>query len=69
MVKEIRLLRQQMDLLTEKSKKPLPEHECEYAFAMAEVGKELFKRESISIMFSVALCYFVMCVTKLKTET
>lgn len=69
MVKEIRLLRQQMDLLAEKSNDPLPEHDCDYAYAMTEISKEILKRESFSVMYLVALGYLLMCFTKLKTET
>lgn len=64
MVKEIRLLRQQMDLLAEKSNDPLPEHDCDYAYAMAEISKEILKRESFSVMYLVALGYLIMCFTK-----
>lgn len=64
MVKEIRLLRQQMDLLAEKSNDPLPEHDCDYAYAMTEISKEILKRESFSVMYLVALGYLLMCFTK-----
>ena len=47
--KRKRLLFEQMEMLSKKSKEALPEHECDYAHAMVEIEKVLLKPHPIFI--------------------
>ena len=58
-------LQQQMDNLSELSKTPLPEHECDYAYAMVEIDRELSKTHPIFItIIGCILIYFSFCLFK-----
>lgn len=54
MIRTKKLLRQQLLQLSEESENPTPEHECDYAYAMVAVSRELFK---YSWFFFVILCF------------
>ena len=47
--KRKRLLFEQMEMLSKKSKEALPEHECDYAHVMVEIEKVLLKPHPIFI--------------------
>ena len=57
-----RLLRQQMELLAEKSKDTYPAGDelSQNSFAMSEISSELLKREAFSIVLLVTLSYLVI---------
>ena len=58
-----KLLEQQLYQLSEKSKDPMPENECDYAYAMTAISKELLKRECFAVVLFIALCYFFKSIT------
>ena len=56
--KRRKILQQQMEQLSEYSKKSLPEYECDYAYAMVEIEKELSKTHPVFIaIFGCTLIY------------
>lgn len=57
-----RLLKQQMELLSEESKRPLPGNEKDYAYAMSAINKELSRIDFTFLLFC-SLAYFISCFT------
>lgn len=64
-LKRRKLLQQHMEQLSEESKKSLPGHECDYAYAMVAVEKELSKVHPIFIsVFVCIIVNFLFCFIK-----
>lgn len=62
---EKELLRQQLELLAEKSKSTCPASNelSQNSFAMVRISNELLKRKYLAFMFAFAFCYFIKCFT------
>ena len=63
---ESEILHQQLELLAEKSKDTYPASEelSKNSLAMASISKELLKRKWLPLMFTIAVNYFFLCITK-----
>ncbi len=55
-----RLLKQQMELLSEESKRPLPGNEKDYAYAMSAINKELSRIDFTFLLFLLARIFHLL---------
>lgn len=61
---EKEILRQQLELLAEESKRIPFDILPGFSDAMVAVSKELFKRKCFTLMFFIAVGYLLLCITK-----